>query len=95
MTPEKISEFMLQRWFCEAQSYAQELKRYRPLARIQLFIDLRKQGKLSKQMDDVRKAVVRDWFRFVLWYIRLRKASKAEGSGVHYPESLLEVHLRH
>jgi len=25
-----------------------------------------------------KKAVVRDWFKLVLWYVRLRKASKGE-----------------
>jgi hypothetical protein len=34
VNPIKIEEFMLQRWFCETQSYAMELKRYRPLVRI-------------------------------------------------------------
>ena len=31
----------------------------------------------------------------MLWYIRLRKTSKAERADGYYPESLLDIHLRH
>ena len=51
--------------------------------RIQTFIDYRKKfGPLSGEIEKKRKAVVRDWFRLILWYVRLRKASKAFNS--HY-----------
>ena len=39
---------------------------------------------LPKDVDDKRKAVIRDWWKLVVWFIRLRKAAK----GV-IPESLL------
>ena len=56
------------------------MKRYRPLIRLQTIIDLRARcpgQKLPKNLEKVRKALVRDWFRLALWYVRLRKASRA------------------
>ena len=48
--------------------------------------------KLSKsekrKIDDKRKAVVRDWFRLVLWYIRLRKAARCFGEPMAYTSEL-------
>lgn len=71
------------RQYLEAQSYIRELQKYRPHIRIQTFIDYRKRknGKLSEEVEKKRKAVVRDWFRYVLWYIRLRKAARSFSSG--------------
>jgi len=72
-------------------SYAKDIKRFRPDIRIQSFIDARNRnrGHLSKEMDAKRRAVIRDWFKLVLWYVRLRRASK----GVFCTE-LMEVEKR-
>ena len=44
---------------------------------------------LPKDIDDKRKAVIRDWWRLVVWFIRLRKAAR----GV-IPKPLLDVEER-
>lgn len=69
-----------------------DLKRFRPLLKIQAFIDLRraKKGKLTPELNVKRVAVIRDWWRLVMWYIRLRKAAK----GKYTPEELIKVHER-
>lgn len=67
-----------------------DLQRYRPLIRMQTFIDMRnKTKKLSNDIESKRKAVVRDWWRLVLWFVRLRRAAKGQT-----PESLLLVEER-
>lgn len=69
--------------YIEGQSFVKELKKYRPLIRIQAFIDLRKSLKqkvLPEKTEKIRKAVIRDWFRFVLWFVRIRKAARASMS---------------
>ena len=75
----------------EGFSYLSDLQRYRPLIKVQAFIDYRKQihggrdgGQLPPDVEAKRKAVIRDWFRLVLWYIRLRKAARGQT-----PESLI------
>jgi len=40
-------------------------------------------------LEEKRQAVIRDWFRMIIWYVRLRKASKQ-----HTPIKLLKVELR-
>lgn len=78
--------------FVEGQSYMKDVARFRPLIRIQTFIDQRKElkGELPADIDQVRKAVVRDWWRLVLWFIRLRKAASRD----YVPISLIEVEER-
>lgn len=95
VSPNKCHEFLLQRWFVESHSYVQELKRFRPLVRLQTLIDARKQGKLSPKLEKIRKALVRDWFRLVLWYVRLKKAAQAGSYDGSYPQQLLELHLKY
>jgi hypothetical protein len=75
----------------ELQTYIQDLKNYRPMLRIQTFIDMRndlkkknKNAELPPEIEEKRKAVVKDWFKLVLWYVRLRRAAKGET-----PSSLL------
>jgi hypothetical protein len=49
--------------------------------------DLKKKNKnaeLPPEIEEKRKAVVKDWFKLVLWYVRLRRAAKGET-----PSSLL------
>ena len=59
--------------------------------KIQPFIDMRKRtGSLAPGVEEKRKAVVRDWWKMVLWYVRLRKASKKK---VYHPD-LLNVELK-
>ena len=46
---------------------------------MQTFIDLRNRSKnktLTNDLESKRKAVVKDWWRLVMWFIRLRKAAK-------------------
>ena len=80
----------------ELQSYLHDIKRYRPMLRIQTFIDMRDELKrknpnaeLPPDVEEKRQAVVKDWFRLVLWYVRLRQAAKGET-----PSSLLNVEER-
>jgi hypothetical protein len=40
-------------------------------------------------LEQKRKAVIKDWFRLVLWFIRLRKAAKGQT-----PETLIMVEER-
>lgn len=60
------------------QSYNKELKRYRPTIRIQTMIDAEKRYPSRSDVAIKKKAVIRDWFRLILWYVRLRRASKGE-----------------
>jgi hypothetical protein len=90
--PLTIKDIMRYVNYTEMQSYLPDLKRFRPILKIQSFIDLRKslKGKpLPEKVEEKRKAVVRDWFKLVLWYIRLRHAAKGKT-----PESLLRVEER-
>jgi hypothetical protein len=41
-------------------------------------IDACKKTKNRKDLVAKKKLVIRDWFRLVMWYIRLRKASKGQ-----------------
>ena len=55
--------------------------------RVQAFIEYRESqgGTLSAAQERKRKAVCRDWWRMVLWYVRLRRAAK---TGVIHEELL-------
>ena len=46
--------------------------------RVQAFIEYRESqgGTLTAVQERKRKAVCRDWWRMVLWYVRLRRAAK-------------------
>jgi hypothetical protein len=77
INPITLVDFMRFRQYLEGQSYLSDLARYRPQIRIQAFIDYRKKNKsLPPDVEAKRKAVVKDWFRLVLWFIRLRKAAR-------------------
>ena len=72
-----------------------DLARYRPFIRIQTIIDFMRSpdfDKLSKsdkrKIEEKRKAVIRDWFRLVLWYIRLRKAARCFGEPMAFNSEL-------
>jgi hypothetical protein len=54
------------------------MKKFRPRIRIQAFIDARERqgGKLTPEQDRKRKVVVRDTFRMVIWYVRLRRLAE-------------------
>ena len=62
----------------EAYSYYKTLNRFKPIMRVQVFIDMRnkQRGVLSPDQEKKRKAVIRDWYRLILWYVRIRRASK-------------------
>lgn len=77
LNPATIKDIMKFNQYLEGQSFLRELQRFRPIIRIQKFIDLRKKGTLTPALEKKRKAVIRDWFRLVLWFVRLRKAVKA------------------
>lgn len=57
--------------------------------RVQAFIEYRESqgGTLTAVQERKRKAVCRDWWRMVLWYVRLRRAAK---TGVIH-EDLLKI----
>jgi len=39
-----------------------------------------KQKVLPEKTERIRKAVIKDWFRFALWFVRIRKAARASMS---------------
>jgi len=79
LNPDLLRDILKFGAFVEMFSYAKDLKRFRPLIRIQTFVD--KGGPPKK-----KKAVIRDWFKLVLWYVRLRRAAKGST-----PYQLLEI----
>ena len=90
--PKNLVDIMYFQNYLEASSYRRDLQRFRPLIRIQSFINYRKKqknGLLPKDLEAKRQAVIRDWFRLIIWYVRLRKASKN-----FVPIKLLKVELR-
>ena len=46
-------------------------------------------GRLSSELEAKRKAVIRDWFRLTLWFVRIRKAAKGTT-----PTSLIQIEER-
>mmetsp|Transcript_8327 Transcript_8327/g.13926 ORF Transcript_8327/g.13926 Transcript_8327/m.13926 type:complete len:201 (-) Transcript_8327:2702-3304(-) len=78
LNPITLCDVMRLRQYFEGFSYSPDLKRFRPQIRIQAFLDLRARynGTLPPNLEAKRQAVVRDWFRLVLWFVRLRKAAK-------------------
>ena len=78
VNPTTLNDVMRFRQYLEGVSYEHDLQRFKPLIRIQSFIDLREKsrGGLSPDLEAKRVRVIRDWFRVVLWYVRLRKAAK-------------------
>ena len=83
VSPEAVKDLMQFKMYKEMQSYATDLRRFRPDIRIQAFINARnrQRGGLNPNQERKRKAVIRDHFRLVIWYIRLRKASAPCGKG--------------
>lgn len=81
-TPTVLKDLKQLSVYFETFSYSKDLKRYRPNIKISDMIDACKKSKNSPEMVQKKKAVIRDWFRLVLWYVRLRKASR----GVICPE---------
>jgi|TARA_B110000285_G_scaffold14549_1_gene14348 hypothetical protein len=49
----------------------------------------KQKGVLSPEVDSKRRAVIRDWFWLVIWFIRLRKS--AQGTT---PEKLIQIEER-
>jgi hypothetical protein len=90
VNPVTLCDVMRFRQYLEGQTYLKDLARYRPQIRIQSFIDYRRKSKtLPPELEAKRKAVIKDWFRLVLWFIRLRKAAKGQT-----PEALIQVEER-
>ena len=78
VTPEAVKDIKQLQAYFEMQGYNKELKRYRPFIKIQTMIDAEKRQPSRSDIALKKKAVIRDWFKLVLWYVRLRKASKGE-----------------
>jgi len=80
LNPMIANSFQYLREHIEAYSYVYDIKRFRPLIKIQSFINLKnnffKGKKLPPDLEKKRKAVIKDWFRLVLWFIRIRKLVK-------------------
>ena len=90
ISPNVLKDIMKYQQYLEGYTYLYDLQRFRPQIKVQAFIDYRKKhGKLPKDVDIKRKAVIRDWFKLVLWYIRLKKT--AHGST---PHSILQIEER-
>ena len=87
INPNTLRDIMKYQQYLEGYSYLYDLQRFRPQIKVQAFIDYRKRyGKLPADVEAKRKAVIRDWFKLVLWYIRLRNCAKGST-----PHSLLLV----
>jgi len=71
--------------YSEMQGYLYDLKRFRPILKVQSFIDMRRKlKKLPPDVEAKRKAVIKDWWKLILWYIRIRRAAKG-----NTPEALI------
>ena len=88
-TPDLCRDLMQFVSYAETFSYVQDLKKFRPKMRVQAFIEYRESqgGTLSAAQERKRKTVIRDWWKMVLWYVRLRRAAK---TGVIH-EDLLKI----
>jgi hypothetical protein len=64
-------------------SYGVDLKRFRPLYRVQQFIE---NPDASHRFARRKVLIIRDWMQLVLWYVRLKRASRGAT-----PFKLLEV----
>ncbi len=73
VSPHSLRDILKFQSFLEMFSYAKELKRFRPPLRIQAFVDNPPYTPAHKKK---RSQLIRDWFQLVLWYVRLRRASK-------------------
>ena len=76
--PEVLSEIVNVIVFVQMFQYNSQMKKFRPRIRIQAFIDARERqgGKLTPEQDRKRKVIIRDTFRMVIWYVRLRKLAE-------------------
>ena len=83
VTPDCVKDVFQLKAFLEMNSYIKELRRYRPTIRLQTMIDACKK---NPSLAGKKSQVCRDWFRLVLWYVRLRKASQGK-----YCHELLRV----
>jgi hypothetical protein len=82
-TPDTIRDILKFQSFIEMFSYAMDLKRFRPLYRVQQLID---NPDASHKFARRKVLIIRDWMQLVLWYVRLKRASKGAT-----PFKLLEV----
>ena len=79
VSPNVVKDVFEMRAYLEMQTYVQELKRYRPAARISTIQKLIKSCRDPSRLESlkkIKKAIIHDWFRLVLWYVRLRRASR-------------------
>jgi hypothetical protein len=83
LNPDIAKDLFRFRAFIEMFSYCRDLKKFRPLLRIQSFIDRKQLNPMQKKR---KSKVIRDWFQLVLWYIRLKNAARGET-----PFKLLEI----
>jgi Vacuolar sorting-associated protein 13, N-terminal len=83
LNPTMLRDILKFKAFLEMFSYTRDLKRYRPPIRIQAFVDSPAYTPAHKKK---KQALIRDWFKLVLWYVRLRRAAKGAT-----PFKLLEI----
>lgn len=83
LSPLTLRDILKFQAFLEMFSYCSDLKRYRPPLRIQYFVDNPAYTPAHKKK---RSQLIRDWFRLVLWYVRLRRAARGAT-----PFKLLEI----
>lgn len=83
ISPPIVRDILKFQSFIEMFSYAKDLKRFRPLFRVQQFID---NPDASHRYARRKILIIRDWMQLVLWYVRLKRASKGAT-----PFKLLEV----
>ena len=79
VSPNVVKDIFEMRAYFEMQSYVQELKRYRPAIRIGTIQKLIKSCRDPERLEllkKIKRSVIRDWYKLILWYVRLRRASR-------------------
>jgi hypothetical protein len=62
--------------YLEMQSYVKDLRRYRPPIRIKTMLSAVKRAPGDEVLKAKKTGLLKAWFRYSLWYVRLRRASK-------------------
>lgn len=92
LNPSMAIDFLGYHQHLEMQSYLRDLQKYRPHIRIKTFIEFfrkfgvwelrlaknrRKANPVQAELLQKYDAVVKDWFRYALWFVRLKRASRS------------------
>ena len=101
VSPCMVKDIFQFRAYLEMQSYIKALKRYRPLLKIETILQAERKRPGDQTIKSKKRALIRDWFRLVLWYVRLRRASRAVNNKSDYlgksgwmPSSLLKLNAK-